>query len=73
MLLDMQLPKLNGAEVAKQLIESGINIPTIGMTASTDNEDKNMALKAGCNEFLAKPIQVTPLINTINKLLAENV
>lgn len=73
MLLDMQLPKLNGDEVAKQLSESGIKIPTIGMTASTNQEDKVNALAAGCNEFLTKPIQVTPLFNTINKLLAKNV
>ena len=73
MLLDMQLPKLNGADVAKQLIKSGVKIPIIGMTASTNHEDKIAALAAGCDEFLVKPIQVTSLVNTINKLLADNV
>ncbi len=72
-LLDMQLPKLNGTDVLKILVEKDIKIPTIGMTASTNNEDKNNALKAGCNEFLIKPIQVAPLISTINKLLLNDV
>ena len=72
-LLDMQLPTLSGIEVAKQLNDSDFCIPIIGMTASTSNEDKIEALNAGCDDFLIKPIQISPLISTINKLLIEHV
>ena len=72
-LLDMQLPKLSGTEVVTKLIESGVAAPIIGMTASVNIDDKTKALKAGCSEFLSKPIQVTTLVETINKLLTTSV
>ncbi len=72
MLLDLQLPKLNGIDVAKQLSKSETKIPIIGMTASTNGEDKVNALAAGCDDFIVKPIQATSLFNAINKLLVEN-
>ena len=68
-LLDMQLPVLNGMEVAKKLRATKFSVPIIAMTASSNNEDKIMALQAGCNEFLSKPIQVSPLMNAINNIL----
>ena len=68
-LLDMQLPVLNGVEVAKKLRAEKFNAPIIAMTASSNNEDKMLALQAGCNEFLSKPIQVSPLMNAINNIL----
>ena len=69
-LLDMQLPQINGIEVAKRLRQSEIAVPIIGMTASSNNEDKVKAIDAGCNEFLSKPIQVTALINAINNFIS---
>ncbi len=71
-ILDMQLPNLDGTVVAKKLIELDSKTPIIGMTASMNIDDKVNALKAGCSEFLTKPIQVTTLIETINKLLTVN-
>ena len=44
-------------------------MPIIGMTASSNNEDKIKALKASCNEFLVKPIQPASLANAIYKIL----
>ena len=68
-LLDMQLPNLDGVEVAKQLRGSKLDVPIIGMTASSNNEDKTKALEAGCNDFLSKPIQVNALVNSINNYI----
>lgn len=65
-LLDMQLPSIDGIEVTKQLRQSEFQIPIIGMTASSNNEDKVKAMNAGCNDFLSKPIQVNALVNSIN-------
>ena len=64
-LLDMQLPNIDGIEVTKQLRQSEFNRPIIGMTASSNNEDKIKAMDAGCNDFLSKPIQVSALVNSI--------
>ncbi len=67
-LLDMQLPDLNGVNVAKELRSRKFNAPIIAMTASINSDDKVQALQAGCNEFLSKPIQIPPLINAINNV-----
>jgi signal transduction histidine kinase/ActR/RegA family two-component response regulator len=72
-LLDMQLPLLSGVEVVKKLRELGFNAPVIAMTASSNNEDKLHAMQAGCNEFLSKPIQPSPLMNAINNILNHHV
>jgi len=65
-LLDMQLPSIDGVDVAKQLRQTGFSLPIIAMTASSNNEDKIKALEAGCDVFLSKPIQSAALVNTIN-------
>jgi len=72
-LLDMQLPILNGFEVAKKLRDSKFNVPIIAMTASSNNEDKVQAMEAGCDEFLSKPIQPVSLINVIDKIFVNYV
>jgi len=68
-LLDMQLPKLNGFQVAKMLRSRKYVSPIIAMTASTSIEDRELAMKAGCDKFLPKPIQPSPLINAINDII----
>ncbi len=68
-LLDMQLPVLNGIDIAKKLRAIKFHAPIIAMTASSNNEDKVLAMKAGCNEFLAKPIQLSPLMSAISNTL----
>jgi len=65
-LLDMQLPKLNGTQVAKMLRSRNFQTPIIAMTASSNIEDKESALVSGCNHFLSKPIQQSSLNNAIN-------
>lgn len=71
-LLDMQLPNINGLEVVKRLKQFSKKIPVIGMSVSLDSEDKARALAAGCCEYLAKPIQVSLLKHTINLVLLKN-
>lgn len=68
-LLDMQLPKSSGIVVARNIKSSHFKIPIIGMTASSNIEDKVRALEAGCDEFLFKPIKHTSLLSAINNIL----
>ena len=69
-LLDMQLPGLSGIDVAQSLRKTHAVLPIIGMTASSNNEDRLKALDAGCSEFLSKPIQPASLVNAINNFLS---
>lgn len=71
-LLDMQLPILNGVEVAQELRASKFKAPIIAMTASTNNEDKINAIEAGCNDFLSKPIKPESLLNAISTIFTEH-
>lgn len=67
-LMDMQMPKLNGYDTVRRLRSLGVNTPIIAMTANFADEDEKQCMAAGCDSFISKPIDKTQLI----KLIAEN-
>ncbi len=70
-LLDIQLPELSGLEVAKQL-KSDENlkaIPIVAVTAFAMKGDEEKILEGGCEAYIAKPISVANLLETVQKLL----
>jgi PAS domain S-box-containing protein len=67
-LMDIQMPLLNGYEVMKKIKKSGNNVPIIALTAHAMKDERERALKNGFSEFLAKPLKSDLLIETINKL-----
>lgn len=54
-LLDIQLPKLNGYELLQSLRTGGNMTPVIMMTANTGLEEQRKAFEVGCNAYIAKP------------------
>ncbi len=64
-LLDMQMPVLDGYETARSLRDAGITIPIIAMTASTMPDEQQAALNSGCDSFIAKPIDQKKLVATL--------
>jgi len=70
-LMDFQMPEMDGLEATQQirLLESKTlqHIPIIAMTANAMKEDKDMALSAGMDDFLSKPINASTLFDTIKK------
>ncbi len=69
--LDMQMPVMNGYQVAKRIRQQGISLPIIALTASATATDSQRALAAGCDRHLAKPINSTVLIETIRSLVEQ--
>jgi len=70
-LLDMSLPKKDGWAVVRELKQDSKTqaIPVIALTAHAMVGDHGRALKAGCDEYETKPIDMTRLIEKIAKLL----
>ena len=72
-LMDIQMPRLNGYEAARQIRQmedrEKAGIPILAMTANAFEEDRQDALKAGMNGHLAKPIDVPVLLATISRVL----
>lgn len=73
-LMDIQMPKKNGyqatVEIRKMEDDDKRNIPIIAMTANAFQEDKKRALNAGMNGFIAKPIDIPQLVETLNSNLS---
>jgi two-component system cell cycle response regulator DivK len=70
-LMDMSLPVMDGWEAARQIkaIPEMQNIPIIALTAHAMVGDREMALKSGCDDYDTKPIDLTRLLEKIEKLL----
>ena len=65
LVLDVRMPGLSGIELQRQLIESGIHLPIIFITAHGDIPMTVRAMKAGAVEFLTKPFRSRGLLDAI--------
>ena len=68
-LLDINMPKKNGLEVAREIRLSDTQIPIIIMTAYTDKEILLEAVKLKLEDYIVKPIDLGSAMNLIQKLL----
>lgn len=72
-LMDLQLPDVSGLEVTRWLRrEPGMTTtPIIAVTAFAMREDERLALASGCDAYLAKPISIARVLDTIAALLGR--
>jgi CheY-like chemotaxis protein/signal transduction histidine kinase len=70
-LLDMQMPVMDGYEAAQTLRDMGFAQPVIALTAHARSEDREACLAAGCSQFLKKPIGQGALVEALLMALGE--
>ena len=67
-LMDIQMPNMDGYQ-ATQEIRKFSNIPIVAMSANAFEEDKQKALSIGMNGYIAKPIDIDKVLETVSKIL----
>ncbi|MBT9558155.1 MAG: CHASE domain-containing protein [Myxococcales bacterium] len=69
-IMDMQMPKLDGLEATRQLRAAGLATPIVALTANALIDDRERCKAAGCNAFLQKPIDRIRFFATCQQLMA---
>lgn len=68
-LMDLQMPEMNGYEATKIIKAKRPDLPIVAQTAFAMSDDREKALDAGCDDYLAKPIKSKDLLNTVEKFM----
>jgi len=68
-LMDMQMPCMNGYEATKEMRKEGITTPIVALTANAITGDEKKCIEAGCDDYLAKPFSKKGLLEKIRKYL----
>jgi FixJ family two-component response regulator len=66
LVVDLQMPEITGLDLQRHLVRSGINIPTIVITAHCEPGLRERCQSAGASAFLVKPLDGKTLIEEIN-------
>jgi CheY-like chemotaxis protein len=68
-LMDIKMPVKNGVEATREIRLFKPNLPIIATTAFAIPGDRDVFLKAGCDEYIPKPIKSEVLIDMVNKFV----
>jgi PAS domain S-box-containing protein len=68
-LMDIKMPLMTGLEATVEIRKINKNVPIIAQTAYAFEEEKQHALRLGCNDYISKPIKRTMLIALIEKYI----
>ncbi|WP_321516424.1 response regulator [Marinifilum fragile] len=66
-LMDIQMPLLNGFEATRAIKKINPKVPVISQTAYAMAEDRGKSIAAGCDDYISKPISSQKLLHLINK------
>mgnify|MGYP000733858542 FL=1 len=66
-LMDIQMPEINGYKATRKIREFNKDVIIIAQTAFALTGDKELAIEAGCNDYISKPIMQEKLLALIQK------
>ncbi len=64
-LMDMEMPEMDGCEATRALRNSGYKIPVVALTANAMSADRDLCMSSGCNAFATKPIDWPRLLDLV--------
>ena len=70
-LMDIKMPIMDGLEATKAIKEKFPDLPIIALTANAFDSDRQLALEAGCNDFISKPVSSDLCLQTIKEFVGE--
>ncbi len=68
-LMDIQMPLMDGYEATRQIKRIRKNIPIVAQTAYAMSGERDKSIKAGCDDYIPKPIKISTLHSVIRKYL----
>ncbi len=71
-LMDLQLPHLDGYEAIRKIRDAGASMPIVAVTAYALPSDEATAKSAGCTEYMVKPYSPRNLLGVVIRLLEED-
>ena len=70
-LMDIKMPVMDGLQATKTIKEKHPDLPIVALTANAFDSDRQLAMEAGCDDFLSKPVSSEACIETIKRFVGE--
>ncbi|MCM5528634.1 response regulator transcription factor [Parasegetibacter sp. NRK P23] len=71
-LIDIQLPEMNGFELAERIVSMNTKIPFLFLTARGEKTDRIAGLKLGADDYITKPFDIDELVLRIRNIIRRN-